>query len=515
MVTFTNLTAANDTVDRTTYTTASISPTGDRLVLLTINAFRNTGSAQPVLSSVSGGGMTTWTPVRPQDVDTAGTDRATMWVYRAMQPSPGTGTISIAFSGANLSAVSWSVDQSSADVDTGGSNGADAIVAANIVGDTATAAGTTTSVNYAQAVDSANSCFAATGWQGNAGHTPRTNWTELSDVGGGSCGLGTQYRAAPDTAASSTFPNSRWGIVALEIKAASATQTVTPTGIASAEAFGTAAVTRGAVTVSPTGIASAEAFGTATVAPGAVSVAPTGIATAEAFGTPTVASTVTLQPSGIPSAEALGDPTVTTGTVSVTPAGIASGEAFGTAVVAAGGVTVAPTGIPSGEALGTTTVTPGSVTITPTGIASAEAFGTAVVTTAGVTILPTGIASAEAFGTSAIVVGGVVITPTGVASLEAFGSAVVAVGVVLVDVTVVVGPPRLGSVTIGTAESAAVGELRMGSVAIAEPRVGSIAAAAPRAGSLAVDIPRVGSAAAGEPRVGTVTVEQPRTERGP
>lgn len=66
------------------------------------------------------------------------------------------------------------------------------------------------------------------------------------------------------------------------------TQTVAPTSIASAEAFGTPTIQPGEVVISPTAIATAEAFGTPTVTPGAVTISPTSIASAEAFGTPTV-----------------------------------------------------------------------------------------------------------------------------------------------------------------------------------------------------------------------------------
>lgn len=61
-------------------------------------------------------------------------------------------------------------------------------------------------------------------------------------------------------------------------------QTVSPTGLATAEAFGTLSITRN-FTIYPEGIASAEAFGTLSFEYDQV-VTPTGIASAEAFGTP-------------------------------------------------------------------------------------------------------------------------------------------------------------------------------------------------------------------------------------
>ena len=138
----------------------------------------------------------------------------------------------------------------------------------------------------------------------------------------------------------------------------------------------------GGLDIQPTGIPSAEAFGTSVITTGAVDISPTGIASAEAFGSHTVTLTQTLSPNGIASEEAFGTAALTTGAVIVTPNAIASAEAFGTADVSQ------------------------AIFITPTGIASAEVFGTAVVTTGAVSVSPTGIASEEAFGSHTVAVAG-------------------------------------------------------------------------------------------------------------
>lgn len=93
-------------------------------------------------------------------------------------------------------------------------------------------------------------------------------------------------------------------------------------------------------TVTATGIATAEAVGSPTVTPGAVSVALSSVATAEVFGTPVISAsgTTTVVASGIASGEALGSPTVTPGAVAVTAVGIDSAEQFGTATVTARGL---------------------------------------------------------------------------------------------------------------------------------------------------------------------------------
>jgi hypothetical protein len=110
---------------------------------------------------------------------------------------------------------------------------------------------------------------------------------------------------------------------------AGGTQTLQPTGIASAQAFGSDYIQ---ATVGPTGITSAEAFGSATISRGVVTLSPTGIASAQAFGTPAVHAT--LGTTGIASAAAFGSATVTLGKV-LGPTGIASAQAFGTAYVKA------------------------------------------------------------------------------------------------------------------------------------------------------------------------------------
>ena len=220
--------------------------------------------------------------------------------------------------------------------------------------------------------------------------------------------------------------------------------------IASAEAFGTAAITAGAA-VAPSAIASAEAFGTAALALG---IAATGVASAEAFGSSTVSASSGLAPAGIASAEAFGAASVLS-TGQISPSAIASAEAFGTASVTAAAA-LGPASIASSEAFGAATVAVAVVaaasipavsgprilvSIAPlprtrltlasaprriremTGIASAEAFGSITVS-ASSGLAPAGIASAEAFGAAALAAGAV-LAPSAIASAEAFGVAMV------------------------------------------------------------------------------------------
>jgi hypothetical protein len=199
--------------------------------------------------------------------------------------------------------------------------------------------------------------------------------------------------------------NDPCGTIGFWIKDTNA-QTITPSGIATAEAFGTGKVN---LKISPSGIASAETFGTTKVN---MSVQGAGnVGTAEAFGTAVLTQGVagqTISPSAIASGEAFGTLKVN---LKIFPSSVASGEAFGTTKV---NQTIAPTGIASAETVGTPKV---NLTIAPAGIASGEAFGT---TKLNQVIVPSGIASAETFGTSKV---NLKISASGIASLEAFGTA--------------------------------------------------------------------------------------------
>lgn len=129
--------------------------------------------------------------------------------------------------------------------------------------------------------------------------------------------------------------------------------------------------------ITPSGIASLEAFGSATITTGAVSITPNGIGSLEAFGSTTLATSYDISVTGIASEEAFGSMTVAPGAVTINCTGIASAEAFGAASLLEALILQA-TGIASAEAFGSTTISVGETVITITGIPSAEAFGTVV-----------------------------------------------------------------------------------------------------------------------------------------
>jgi hypothetical protein len=85
-------------------------------------------------------------------------------------------------------------------------------------------------------------------------------------------------------------------------------QTITASGIASAEAVGTARLN---LQLRPTGLASGETIGSHLVSTGGLVLQPTGLASGETVGAPVVLpGPVTIVVSGIASAESVGSPMV-------------------------------------------------------------------------------------------------------------------------------------------------------------------------------------------------------------
>src|SRR5574341_1155964 len=99
------------------------------------------------------------------------------------------------------------------------------------------------------------------------------------------------------------------GLYWIDIAAGPGGQTISPTGIISAEAFGSTII---AGPITCTGIASAEAFGTLEISTssGGQTISPVGISSLESFGLDVLAGPITCI--GIPSGESFGVASVTT-----------------------------------------------------------------------------------------------------------------------------------------------------------------------------------------------------------
>lgn len=215
-ITAANLTEGSYGTAGTTFTTASISPSSNKLVLLSFTA-RNGASTDPTISSISGNGLT-WELVNYANWDSDSTSRRTTFVYRSMGASPSTGTITVTFGESNTN-FAWSVDEFS-NVDTSGTNGSGAVVQSNYNTGADPSSDLTVTLAAFGSVD--NATFGAFGEYNNATPTQDSGWTLLASQNTFDS-LFTEFIATNDTSVYMSFsPASKVGGVGVEIKAAAA-----------------------------------------------------------------------------------------------------------------------------------------------------------------------------------------------------------------------------------------------------------------------------------------------------
>ena len=224
-VTHTLLTEGNDESNGTSYDTASISPSANKLLIVDVAADSASDGAngQPTLSGCG----VTWVVVQSLvgvGVDGGGWARQTQ--FRAMG-NPTTGVLTIDFGSDTQEAVRWSVCEKG-NVDTGGTNGSAAVVQSA----TGTSTGTTCTVTLAAFGNINNATHGAFHREGEvtgATQTAGSGFTEEtdleSDLTGGYYGyLHTEYRNDNDTTVDSTASDAMDGTtgIAIEIKESSA-----------------------------------------------------------------------------------------------------------------------------------------------------------------------------------------------------------------------------------------------------------------------------------------------------
>lgn len=309
-------------------TSASFTAPNNSLLVVNVSADTN-GSSENITISVSDSGGLTWANQVERDPGDAGAEAGHASIWTAEQPTSASRTVSVRRTAGNGSTNRISVK---VDVWTGTDIGGDPI------GTTGEGSSTTNNITpnaYTSTVNNSRGVGCATDW--NQLGTPTSTDTEDGADYSGAISVISLYKAADTATSGSTVTMNfdaggagaaAWNWVALEIlpgAGGGGDQTLNPSSIASAEAFGTARIDQ---TITANGIASAEAFGTDLIS---LTVSPTSVASVEAFGTPSVEYVIST--TGIPSAEAFGDATVTPDFVAITPSGLPSEEAFGTPIV--------------------------------------------------------------------------------------------------------------------------------------------------------------------------------------
>ena len=215
-ITNASLTSGTNTTDATSFTTASITPTANQLVIATVvNTAATAGTP-----TLSGNGLT-WVQIDTQLVAASGV-RTTM--FRTMGASPSSGAVTIDFGADTQTGCAWAID-AFAGIDTSGTNGSGAVV------QSAKGAVDATSITVTLAAFGSTDNGAAFGMgRGRAeASTFDTGWTEIVDTtySTPNTAIETQWRADNDTTAGASWVTSgKAAGIAIEIKAAAAASDV-------------------------------------------------------------------------------------------------------------------------------------------------------------------------------------------------------------------------------------------------------------------------------------------------
>lgn len=212
------LTSSQDNTNGTSASTASITPSANKLVLACIRTRRAGAISDP---AVTGNGLT-WVKVVGIDYNTVASPAQHFYIYRAMGASPTSGAVTIDTSASgSQTSYSWSIVEFTG-MDTSGTNGSGAIVqSASTRGDAQT--GLTPTLGAFGSVNNATfACFAGAA---NNAITEEGGWTELSDAGFDDAGVDIYRMQAQFLASNDTSPNATWtsmdsAALSIEIKAA-------------------------------------------------------------------------------------------------------------------------------------------------------------------------------------------------------------------------------------------------------------------------------------------------------
>ena len=209
------LTGGGSGSDTSIYTTGSMTPTANLLVLAAIYNVEVTGSG--ATCTATGNGLTyVQIATVEQLVGSIGTNA---FLFRAMGSSPTAGGITFDYSGNNQRRAAWSVVEFS-DIDTGGDDGADAIVQ-NATNKAETGESLTVTLSaFGDATN--NATFGFFGKGSNGVFTEGSGFTELHDeqAGGEGARAQSEWRLGEDTSVDVSWTGSTSHVgIAVEIKA--------------------------------------------------------------------------------------------------------------------------------------------------------------------------------------------------------------------------------------------------------------------------------------------------------
>lgn len=174
------LTEVYSTTDATSYTTASQTPTANRLqLLLVVSSVGTSGTTEPNAPTITGNSLN-WVRIH----GFWHTARYKLNLYRAMGSAPSAGTLAIDFAGQTQSGCGWHCMEF-AGVDTTGTDGSGAIVQRTL--DNTGGSTTSHSLTFDAPISNNNNATYAAIHLGatNQAITPTSGFTEMADVGAG------------------------------------------------------------------------------------------------------------------------------------------------------------------------------------------------------------------------------------------------------------------------------------------------------------------------------------------
>ncbi len=212
-ITPTLLASGSNAVNLKIYTTASIAPEPNALILVAVLGRR---SGTPLTPTVTGGGMATWTPVASVDYGTVTTPQSRLVVFRALSATPGSGPVTITYS-SSISNATWIVAQWSG-VDPSGVNGAGAIVQS---GSSPTDAASVLSTTLGAFADPSDAALGLVGASLNGpAVTPGAGFTEIAEpTSGESTVLEAEWSANLNLIGASLTSAKNAAILGIELKA--------------------------------------------------------------------------------------------------------------------------------------------------------------------------------------------------------------------------------------------------------------------------------------------------------
>ena len=207
------LTSGSSATNGTVFTSASVTPGGNRLVLLAVEGDTVAGGGFTL--TVTGNGLT-WVLIAKSAVHSSFNETH---VYRTMGASPSAGAITMT-SDVTLDTLAWSVAEFDV-VDTSGTNGSGAVVQSATNASDSAASLTVTLAAFGSANNATYGAFGA--GTSPVTWTPGSGFTEIHDVGQEWASISSEWRVDNDTSVDATASaTTGLGGVAIEIKAAAA-----------------------------------------------------------------------------------------------------------------------------------------------------------------------------------------------------------------------------------------------------------------------------------------------------